>query len=255
MLSTRRGPALSASEGFPGPALRTPLTALSQALIRGGRWAAISAALALAACAAPPTKGPEAPPPVPSMEDLMSQADQAQQAGQREKARDAYRSAAKAYPTAKQPWLKLSEDYFAAADYGNAVLAGQEVLQRDPQDATANSILAVSGLRLTASSLKALRKDAAYPVGSREEALAVTRSLREALGETALLPIVSPDDAAQKAAAAPVKPRPPVRKASTPPAAGGAAAPAAAAAATAAPASPPPAPAAKPSANPLDKLK
>jgi hypothetical protein len=62
------------------------------------------------------------------------------------------------------------------------VLAGQEVLERDPQDTTANSLLAVSGLRITAGSLKALRKDAEYPVGSREEALAVTRSLRETLG-------------------------------------------------------------------------
>jgi tetratricopeptide (TPR) repeat protein len=128
----------------------------------------------------------------PTLESFLSQATQAQADGQREKARGLYRDAAKAYPTDKTPWLKLAEDYFAAGDYGNAVLAGQEVLERDPQDTTANSLLAVSGLRITAGSLKALRKDAEYPVGSREEALAVTRSLRETLGETALLPIVPP---------------------------------------------------------------
>jgi hypothetical protein len=103
------------------------------------------------------------------------------------------------------------------------VLAGQEVLERDPQDTTANSLLAVSGLRITAGSLKALRKDAEYPVGSREEALAVTRSLRETLGETALLPIVPPGSEPQakvvpkrRAVAAParrpgspIRPRPP----------------------------------------------
>jgi hypothetical protein len=140
-------------------------------------------------CLRNPQHGAPAPAPVaPTLESYLSQATQAQADGQREKARGFYRDAAKAYPTDKTPWLKLAEDYFAAGDYGNAVLAGQEVLERDPQDTTANSLLAVSGLRITAGSLKALRKDAEYPVGSREEALAVTRSLRETLGKPPCCP-------------------------------------------------------------------
>lgn len=195
----------------------------------------------LTACATPNTPAPTAAPVAPTLESYLAQASQAQADGQREKARGFYRDAAKAYPTDKTPWLKLAEDYFAAGDYGNAVLAGQEALERDPQDNTANSLLAVSGLRITAGSLKALRKDAEYPVGSREEALAVTRSLRETLGETALLPIVPPGSEPPKPKVVPK--RRPVT------------APATAPAAAAAPAAPHPAPAATTGGNPLDKLK
>ncbi|WP_022980301.1 M48 family metallopeptidase [Ideonella sp. B508-1] len=191
----------------------------------------------LTACATPNTPAPTAAPVAPTLESYLAQASQAQADGQREKARGFYRDAAKAYPTDKTPWLKLAEDYFAAGDYGNAVLAGQEALERDPQDNTANSLLAVSGLRITAGSLKALRKDAEYPVGSREEALAVTRSLRETLGETALLPIVPPGSEPPKPKVVPKR------------------RPATAPAATAAPAAPHPAPAATAGGNPLDKLK
>jgi hypothetical protein len=114
----------------------------------------------------------------------MQQAQSAQTAGQRERARQAWRSAAKAYPTQKSPWQSLAQDYFDAADYGNAILAAQEVLQRDNQDALAHSVLAVGGLRLSMVSLDALRDRGSYAVGSREEAVGLTRAMREALGES-----------------------------------------------------------------------
>lgn len=118
----------------------------------------------------------------------MQQAQSASREGQRERARQAWRSAAKAYPTQKSPWQRLAEDYFEAADYGNAILAAQEVLQRDEQDTLAHSVVAVSGLRLSTVSLVALRERTSYPVGSREEAVGLTRAMREALGENALVP-------------------------------------------------------------------
>ena len=59
-------------------------------------------------------------PAIVSMDEWMARGDAAVQENDHTKARDAWRSAAKDYPTAKQPWLKLSEDYFNAADYGNA---------------------------------------------------------------------------------------------------------------------------------------
>ena len=61
-------------------------------------------------------------------------------------------------PTSKEPWLKLAEDYFEANNYGQAILASQEVLQRDPADSVATSVLAVSGLRVSASALSLLRQ-------------------------------------------------------------------------------------------------
>lgn len=119
----------------------------------------------------------------------MQQAQSAQASGQRERARQAWRSATKAYPTQKSPWQSLAQDYFEAADYGNAILAAQEVLQRDNDDALAHSVLAVSGLRLSTVSMLALRDRPSYSVGSRDEALGLTRAMREALGEPAASPV------------------------------------------------------------------
>ena len=86
------------------------------------------AALALvAACA---TTAPPAPPPAPatpSLEQLMGDAAKARQEGARTRERETYRTAARTYPTSKEPWQKLAESYFESADYGNAILAAQEV--------------------------------------------------------------------------------------------------------------------------------
>ena len=164
--------------------------------------------------------------------------------GQREKARAAYRAAAQSHPTEKLPWLKLAEDYFQAQDYGNAVLAAQEALQRDREDSVAHSVLAVSGLRLTAGSLVALRQEGSYPVGSRDEAITVARALRDTLGATSLLTPAPQNNVAarSKKASAPGAQRP------APAAAGSAFVPTAAT----------PAPAARGTAqggSPFDKLK
>jgi hypothetical protein len=150
--------------------------------------------------------------------------------------------------------LRLADDYFNTGDYGNAVLAAQEATQRDPRDNTAHSVLAVSGLRITAGSLAALREQSGYPVGSREEALDVTRRLREALSDPSLLPPAPPEPPPAPARKArPLKP-------STAVAPSGAGASAASSPTATAPVPTPSATAAaKPApakgSNPLDKLK
>lgn len=170
----------------------------SRTYVRASGWTALVFSALLAACATTEGPAPEPAPVVQSLEQMMKTADDAQASSQYIKARELYQQAAKAYPTAPEPWLKLSQGYFTANDYGHAVLAGEEVLQRDPENKTAQSILAVSGLRITSRSLRALRKEAAFPVGSREEALTITRELREALGESALLAIKDPNAAPTK---------------------------------------------------------
>jgi tetratricopeptide (TPR) repeat protein len=143
----------------------------------------------LAACSSvPKPDAPQAAPANVSLEEWMERGAAAAKAGNAPKAREAWQSAARNYPAAKQPWLKLSEDYFNAGDYGNAVIAAQEALQREPRDRLANSVIAVSGLRLTAASLTTLRDEGNYAVGSRDEAILLTRSLRDALGEAMLVP-------------------------------------------------------------------
>lgn len=226
-----------------------------------------AAALFLGGCATQPPTPPAAAPAVVSLEEWLVRGDTARKEGLHEAARSAYRDGAKAYPTDKQPWLRLADDYFATGDYGNAVLAAQEAVQRDPRDSAAHSVLAVSGLRITAGSLTALREQSGYPVGSREEALDVTRRLREALGDPSLLPPAPAEPPAQPVRKPKPKPAP-APAAAAPAAAPAAPAPAPAAAPAPAPkppvAAPVPAPAPAPKApapapasggNPLDKLK
>lgn len=135
---------------------------------------------------------PAASVPAPaqaSLQELMQQSEAATKEGQRDLARTRYREAARIHPTSKVPWQKLAEDYFEAADYGNAILAAQEVLRREPQELMAHSILAVAGLRVSAASLAALRDQRnAVPASTRDEAVSLTRMLREALGEKELVP-------------------------------------------------------------------
>lgn len=112
--------------------------------------------------------------------------------GGRERARQIYRDAAKAHPTDKRPWLRLAQSYFDAADYGNAVLAAQEVVQRDATDNIAQGLLAVSGLRVSTAALSALRAQNNLNSSTRSEAEAMATNLRSVLGESVLVPKAAP---------------------------------------------------------------
>jgi len=199
--------------------------------------------LSLAACAVNPPQ-PAPAPQTEALPELMHQAETAAAAGDKAKARDLYQAATKNDPTSKAPWVKLAEGYFEEGDYGNAVLAAQEVLHRDNTDNVGAGILAVSGLRISTAALTVLRQQNNINAGTRGEAETLTRSLRELLGEQILVP--RPVEAA-------APPRARARATASTPAAtatSGTKAPAtngAAAASTAA--------ASRGSSNPFDKLK
>lgn len=146
--------------------------------------------IALTGCASAPTVEAEPAPAVEALTELMARAEGfAAVSGGREQERDAYRQAAKAYPTSKLPWSKLGESYFESKDYGNAILAAQEVLERDPTDRAALGFLAVSGLRVSSHALFNLRTEGATANGSiRTEAEALAATLRGVLGESVLFP-------------------------------------------------------------------
>lgn len=186
----------------------------------------ICAAATLGACTTTPTEPPKPAPKVESLPELMHQAEAAAAAGDKEKARTALRAAAKVDPVSKAPWVKLSETYFASDDYGNAILAAQEVLQRDASDSVAASVLAVSGLRVSIQALGTLRQQNNIAAGTRSEAETLAKSLRELLGEPVLVPrpVVEeppppPPPRRRKRAAAPVEraPAPPSRAAAANP--------------------------------------
>jgi hypothetical protein len=220
--------------------------------------AALAATLVLGACGSKPTVVAPAPlvSTVPTLEQFMSDAARARQEGARASERDIYRKAAQAYPTSKEPWLKLAEGYFEAADYGNAILAAQEVLQRDAADKVGTSLLAVSGLRVSTAALASLRQGQNLNADTRRQAEDVVKSLRDVLGEPVLVPKPTESAVADKPAqpAQPTRrpaPPPPVRPRPAAPATAAAPAPAPAVMPTAAPA---PAPAKK-APNPFDTLK
>lgn len=97
--------------------------------------------------------------------------------------------AARMDPASKQPWLKRAQIRFDARQYGEAITYAHEVLQRDVNDLTAQSILAVSGLRVSAQALDELRKANEVSGSARSEAETVARLIKEVLGEPILVPV------------------------------------------------------------------
>ena len=180
---------------------------------RSRKWTGRAVALVLlglAGCA----QTPPAATPAPAIEPLqqtMQRAAEAYGQGSKDRARELYYSAAKTYPTSKEPWQKLAQDHFESKNYGQAILAAQEVLQRDPADSVATSILAVSGLRVSAAGLSSLRQHQNRLNGdTRSEAEDIVRKLRDLLGEPVLLPAAGGNPSAA-ANMAPAKPRPVAR--------------------------------------------
>ena len=139
--------------------------------------------------------------------DKLAEADKALKAGQPDKAMEQLDAAIKVDPATKAPWLKKAQIHFDARQYGQAITQAQEVLQRDVNDLTAKSILAVSGLRVSASALDQLRKANEVNGSARSEAESVARLIREALGEPILVPppAAGPNEP-NKAASKPVAP-------------------------------------------------
>lgn len=211
------------------------------AIVRASMCAAL---LGLAGCASKTAKAPApvaapAPAPAPAVQSLQQYmqdaANAASEGNNRERARELYRTAARQYPASKEPWTRLAEDYFESANYGQAILAAQEVIQRDPQDSIATSVLAVSGLRVSAAALKSMHdQNSKLSGGTRSEAQALAKTLRDSLGETELVPqaaapaaTTASDAAAKSPAAKPAKPPPVVRRVAAPGPAASPAAPAA----------------------------
>ena len=178
--------------------------------------ATLTVVLMLSGCSTINPKPPEPAPATVSLQEYMQQASKARSEGARDKARETYRSAAKAYPASKEPWLKLAEDYFEATDYGNAILASEEVLLRDASDNIAASVLAVSGLRVSASALQTLRAQNRVAGDARTEAQMMAQTLRDVLGETVLVPRPATSAASVPAPAVASKPRVRVPVASAP---------------------------------------
>ena len=124
----------------------------------------------------------------PTLAAAMSQADAAVMAGQNDKAFTILKNASSTFPTEKMPWLRMAQMRFDSTDYGEAIVDSLEALQRDPDDTLANSILAVSGLRVSSKALADLSQKNNLTGSVRNEAQELAKLLRSSLGEDTLVP-------------------------------------------------------------------
>ncbi|WP_322403945.1 hypothetical protein [Massilia luteola] len=148
---------------------------------------AAACAILLSACA---TTKPEVAekPPAPTMEELLAKAADANTAGRKEDAVTLWKEAAAAYPADKAPWSSIAQTRYDAGQYGEAIVNAQEVLVRDPNDRLANSIIAISGLRLSTRALADLSRQNNLSGSIRTESQDLAKLLRESLGEQVLVP-------------------------------------------------------------------
>lgn len=139
--------------------------------------------MALGACSTAPVK-----PVTPSLAEVMGKAAAADTAGQKEAAVALWQQAGAAYPADKSPWTRIAQTRYDAGRYGEAIVNAQEILVRDPNDQLANSIIAISGLRLSTRALADLSRQNNLSGSLRTESQDLAKLLRESLGEQVLVP-------------------------------------------------------------------
>jgi len=148
---------------------------------------AVACAALLAACASPGDGALGAAKPA-TVAAAMAGADAAVAAGKPDQAYTLLKGASLAFPTDKTPWVRMAQMRFDANDYGEAIVHAHEALERDPDDLLANSIAAVSGLRVTSKALGDLTRKNKLNGDVKSEAQDLAKLLRTSLGEEVLVP-------------------------------------------------------------------
>jgi tetratricopeptide (TPR) repeat protein len=146
------------------------------------------ACIALLTACATPGEGAGTVAKGATMETSIAAADAAVAAGQPDKAHALLKNAGQAFPTDKTPWVRMAQMHFDADNYGEAIVDALEALQRDPDDTLANSIAAVSGLRVSSKALGELTRKNKLNGDVKSEAQDLAKLLRSSLGEDVLVP-------------------------------------------------------------------
>ena len=149
--------------------------------------ACLASTLLLAGCTTPEPAAPKKAA-APTLAQVMSDANAAARAGQYERAMDLLKGGGVSYPTDKAPWLQMAQMKFDRGQYGDAIGHALEALERDPDDKVANSIVAVSGLRLSGKALADLSRQNNLNGSLRSEAQELAKLLRVSIGEDVLVP-------------------------------------------------------------------
>jgi predicted Zn-dependent protease len=142
------------------------------------------------ACAALMSACTTPPPPTPpaTLAFLMSQAELALKAGKNAEAVALLQSAVTAFPADKVPRLRMAQVQFEGQHYGEAISHAQDVLEHDPDDMLAHSIVAVSGLRVSSKALTDLVTKNNLTGTVRAEAQDLAKLLRAHIGADIIVP-------------------------------------------------------------------
>ncbi|PTT59343.1 hypothetical protein DBR34_15315 [Stenotrophomonas sp. HMWF003] len=98
-----------------------------------------------------------------------------------------FEDAARADPTRKEPWVRIAQLQFDQGQYARAIVAAEEVLQRDPDDLVADGVITVAGFRIANTSLTRLQgRGALASETARKEAKTLADTLRKTMGDAVL---------------------------------------------------------------------
>lgn len=148
-------------------------------------FSAVACAALLTACAAPASTPASQPA---SMATVLGDADAAAKAGRQDQAYAMLKAAAASAPRDKTPLLRIAQMHFDDKNYGEAIVSGLQALERDPNDILANSLVAVSGLRVSSKALGELTRKNKLNGDVKSEAQDLARLLRSSLNEDVLVP-------------------------------------------------------------------
>lgn len=122
----------------------------------------------------------------------------------------AFEDAAKLDPTRKEPWVRIAQLQFDQNQYARAIVAAEEVLQRDPDDLVADGVITVAGFRVANQSLERLEgRGALSSETAQKEAKTLAAMLRSTMGQA----ILEPEK--PKPRARPIRTNPPRRSTTT----------------------------------------
>jgi predicted Zn-dependent protease len=116
------------------------------------------------------------------MASFLNEADAAVKLGKSENAIAVLKVATRMYPADKAPWLRIAQVSFECQEYGESISYAKKVLERDPDDIVAHSIVAVSGLRVSSKALADLASKKRVTGDVRDAAQDLAKILRSSIG-------------------------------------------------------------------------
>ncbi len=95
-------------------------------------------------------------------------------------------------PTSALPWSQIARIRFDQEKYGQAIVAADEAIQRDPDDFSAKTIWVVGGLRLAQQGILNMKNDAKLKGDARADAQTLANEMRKVLGTALFSPRRAP---------------------------------------------------------------